>query len=135
MISRLAVLPLNEMEGTPFDRCQLIPKDGNWFGFPPKNLRLGFCGIIKPPATIYRTSLPPRRGWLFCGLFFGPVDGWCGCCRYYRRRRYRVVGGRRCVVLWPLSKVRRERMGHIELAAPVSHIWYFKGIPLVWDLF
>ena len=86
-------------------------------------------GEVKKPETInYRTLKPEREG-LFCEKIFGPSKDWECHCGKYKRIRYRGVICDRCGVEITKSKVRRERMGHIELAAPVSHIWYFKGIP------
>lgn len=86
-------------------------------------------GEVKKPETInYRTLKPEREG-LFCEKIFGPSKDWECHCGKYKRIRYRGVICDRCGVEITKSKVRRERMGHIKLAAPVSHIWYFKGIP------
>ncbi len=86
-------------------------------------------GEVKKPETInYRTLKPEKDGW-FCEKIFGPTRDWeCGCGKY-KRVRYRGIVCERCGVEVTRSKVRRERMGHIELAAPVTHIWYFKGVP------
>ena len=84
---------------------------------------------MKKPETInYRTLKPEREG-LFCEKIFGPQKDWECHCGKYKRVRYRGIVCDRCGVEVTRAKVRRERMGHIELAAPVSHIWYFKGIP------
>ncbi|NLO89525.1 MAG: DNA-directed RNA polymerase subunit beta' [Clostridia bacterium] len=95
----------------------------------PEQIREWSSGEVKKPETInYRTLKPEREG-LFCEKIFGPTrDGECHCGKY-KRIRYKGVICDRCGVEVTTSKVRRERMGHIELAAPVSHIWYFKGIP------
>lgn len=86
-------------------------------------------GEVKKPETInYRTLKPEREG-LFCEKIFGPTRDWECHCGKYKRVRYKGIVCDRCGVEVTRSKVRRERMGHIELAAPVSHIWYFKGIP------
>ncbi|MDD4346153.1 MAG: DNA-directed RNA polymerase subunit beta' [Desulfitobacteriaceae bacterium] len=86
-------------------------------------------GEVKKPETInYRTLKPEREG-LFCEKIFGPTRDWECHCGKYKRVRYKGIICDRCGVEVTRSKVRRERMGHIELAAPVSHIWYFKGIP------
>lgn len=86
-------------------------------------------GEVKKPETInYRTLKPEKEG-LFCEKIFGPTKDWECHCGKYKRVRYKGVVCDRCGVEVTKSKVRRERMGHIELAAPVSHIWYFKGIP------
>lgn len=86
-------------------------------------------GEVKKPETInYRTLKPEKEG-LFCEKIFGPSKDWECNCGKYKRIRYRGIVCEKCGVEVTRSKVRRERMGHIELAAPVSHIWYFKGIP------
>ena len=92
-------------------------------------IRFWSYGEIEKPETInYRTFKPERRG-LFCEKIFGPVKDWECSCGKYRRVRYRGIVCERCGVEVTHSKVRRERMGHLELAAPVSHIWFLKGIP------
>ncbi|MDO4665134.1 MAG: DNA-directed RNA polymerase subunit beta' [Actinomycetaceae bacterium] len=86
-------------------------------------------GEVKKPETInYRTLKPEREG-LFCERIFGPTRDWECACGKYKRVRYKGIICERCGVEVTRSKVRRERMGHIELAAPVTHIWYFKGVP------
>ncbi len=86
-------------------------------------------GEVKKPETInYRTFKPERDG-LFCGKIFGPVKDWECICGKYKRMKYKGVVCEKCGVEVTLSKVRRERMGHIELASPVAHIWFFKGLP------
>ncbi len=95
----------------------------------PEQIRAWSSGEVKKPETInYRTLKPEREG-LFCEKIFGPTRDWECHCGKYKRVRYKGVVCDRCGVEVTRSKVRRERMGHIELAAPVSHIWYFKGIP------
>ncbi|HBT20981.1 MAG TPA: DNA-directed RNA polymerase subunit beta' [Peptococcaceae bacterium] len=95
----------------------------------PEQIREWSSGEVKKPETInYRTLKPEREG-LFCEKIFGPTRDWECHCGKYKRIRYKGVICDRCGVEVTTSKVRRERMGHIELAAPVSHIWYFKGIP------
>lgn len=95
----------------------------------PEKIRSWSRGEVKKPETInYRTLKPEKEG-LFCEKIFGPTKDWECHCGKYKRVRYRGVVCDRCGVEVTRSKVRRERMGHIELAAPVSHIWYFKGIP------
>jgi len=95
----------------------------------PEKIRQWSRGEVKKPETInYRTLKPEKEG-LFCEKIFGPVKDWECHCGKYKRVRYKGVVCDRCGVEVTKSKVRRERMGHIELAAPVSHIWYFKGIP------
>src|SRR5674536_60230 len=84
--------------------------------------------VLKPETINYRTYKPERDG-LFCERIFGPVKDWECHCGKYKRIRYKGIVCDRCGVEVTKSKVRRERMGHIELAAPVSHIWYFRGIP------
>src|SRR5690554_2932065 len=95
----------------------------------PEKIRSWSRGEVKKPETInYRTLKPEKEG-LFCEKIFGPTKDWECHCGKYKRVRYRGVVCDRCGVEVTKSKVRRERLGHIELAAPVSHIWYFKGIP------
>ena len=86
-------------------------------------------GEVKRPETINYRTLRPERDGLFCEKIFGPTKDWECHCGRYKRVRYKGVVCDRCGVEVTKSKVRRERMGHIELAAPVAHIWYFKGIP------
>ena len=95
----------------------------------PEMIRQWSKGEVKKPETInYRTLKPEKEG-LFCEKIFGPTKDWECHCGKYKRIRYKGVVCDRCGVEVTKSKVRRERLGHIELAAPVSHIWYFKGIP------
>ncbi|MDR3564704.1 MAG: DNA-directed RNA polymerase subunit beta' [Negativicutes bacterium] len=95
----------------------------------PEQIRAWSHGEVKKPETInYRTLKPEREG-LFCEKIFGPTRDWECHCGKYKRIRYKGIVCDRCGVEVTRSKVRRDRMGHIELAAPVSHIWYFKGIP------
>jgi len=95
----------------------------------PEKIRQWSKGEVKKPETInYRTLKPEKEG-LFCEKIFGPTKDWECHCGKYKRVKYKGVICDRCGVEVTKSKVRRERMGHIELAAPVSHIWYFKGIP------
>ena len=95
----------------------------------PEKIREWSYGEVKKPETInYRTQKPEKDG-LFCEKVFGPQRDWECHCGKYKRIRYKGVICDRCGVEVTRSKVRRERMGHIELATPVSHIWYFKGIP------
>ncbi|RJQ07168.1 MAG: DNA-directed RNA polymerase subunit beta', partial [Bacillota bacterium] len=86
-------------------------------------------GEVKKPETINYRTLKPERDGLFCERIFGPQRDWECHCGKYKRIRYKGIVCDRCGVEVTRSKVRRERMGHIKLAAPVSHIWYFKGIP------
>ena len=95
----------------------------------PEKIRSWSFGEVKKPETInYRTLKPEKEG-LFCEKIFGPTKDWECHCGKYKRVRYKGVVCDRCGVEVTRAKVRRERMAHIELAAPVSHIWYFKGIP------
>ena len=86
-------------------------------------------GEVKKPETINYRTLKPEKDGLFCERIFGPTKDWECHCGKYKRVRYKGIVCDRCGVEVTKSKVRRERMGHIELAAPVAHIWYFKGIP------
>ena len=95
----------------------------------PDKIRAWSHGEVKKPETINYRTLKPERDGLFCERIFGPTRDWECHCGKYKRIRYKGVVCDRCGVEVTRAKVRRERMGHIELAAPVSHIWYFKGIP------
>ena len=95
----------------------------------PEKIREWSRGEVKKPETINYRTLKPEKDGLFCERIFGPQKDWECHCGKYRRVRYKGVVCDRCGVEVTKSKVRRERMGHIELAAPMSHIWYFKGIP------
>ncbi|MDR2898852.1 MAG: DNA-directed RNA polymerase subunit beta', partial [Clostridiales bacterium] len=95
----------------------------------PEKIREWSRGEVKKPETINYRTLKPERDGLFCERIFGPSKDWECHCGKYKRIRYKGVVCDRCGVEVTKSKVRRERMGHIELAAPVSHIWYFRGIP------
>ena len=95
----------------------------------PEKIREWSHGEVKKPETINYRTLKPERDGLFCERIFGPTKDWECHCGKYKRIRYKGVVCDRCGVEVTKAKVRRERMGHIELAAPVSHIWYFKGIP------
>ncbi|MCK0473315.1 DNA-directed RNA polymerase subunit beta' [Halalkalibacter sp. APA_J-10(15)] len=95
----------------------------------PKKIRSWSRGEVKKPETINYRTLKPEKDGLFCERIFGPTKDWECHCGKYKRVRYKGVVCDRCGVEVTRAKVRRERMGHIELAAPVSHIWYFKGIP------
>jgi len=95
----------------------------------PDKIRSWSYGEVKKPETINYRTLKPEKDGLFCERIFGPTKDWECHCGKYKRVRYKGVVCDRCGVEVTRSKVRRERMGHIELAAPVSHIWYFKGIP------
>ncbi|MCZ6671230.1 MAG: DNA-directed RNA polymerase subunit beta', partial [Acidobacteria bacterium] len=95
----------------------------------PEKIRSWSCGEVTKPETInYRTFKPERDG-LFCAKIFGPVTDWECLCGKYKRMKHRGVICDKCGVEVTQSKVRRERMGHIELASPVSHVWFFKGLP------
>ena len=111
------------------------PKDPTSFGAiririaSPAKIRSWSHGEVKKPETInYRTFKPERDG-LFCAKIFGPVKDWECNCGKYKRMKHRGVVCERCGVEVIQSKVRRERLGHIELACPVSHVWFFKGVP------
>ena len=95
----------------------------------PDKIRSWSYGEVKKPETINYRTLRPERDGLFCEKIFGPTKDFECACGKYKRLRYKNVVCDRCGVEVTRSKVRRERMGHIELAAPVAHIWYFKGIP------
>jgi DNA-directed RNA polymerase subunit beta' len=95
----------------------------------PEQIREWSRGEVKKPETINYRTLKPERDGLFCERIFGPQKDWECHCGKYKRVRYKGIVCDRCGVEVTKAKVRRERMGHIELAAPVSHIWYFKGIP------
>ena len=95
----------------------------------PEKIRQWSRGEVKKPETINYRTLKPEKDGLFCERIFGPQKDWECHCGKYRRVRYKGVVCDRCGVEVTKAKVRRERMGHIELAAPMSHIWYFKGIP------
>ncbi len=95
----------------------------------PDKIRSWSFGEVKKPETINYRTLKPEKDGLFCERIFGPQKDWECHCGKYKRVRYKGVVCDRCGVEVTKAKVRRERMGHIELAAPVSHIWYFKGIP------
>jgi DNA-directed RNA polymerase subunit beta' len=126
----MASTPLNEVRSF-FEK----PKPLNDFNA----IRLGLASsekirswshgeVVKPETINYRTFKPERDG-LFCAKIFGPVTDWECLCGKYKRMKYRGVVCDKCGVEVTKSKVRRERMGHIELAAPVSHVWFFKGLP------
>ena len=95
----------------------------------PEQIRAWSEGEVKKPETINYRTLKPERDGLFCERIFGPTKDWECHCGKYKRLRYRGKICDRCGVEVTKSKVRREKMGHIDLASPVSHIWYFKGIP------
>ena len=110
------------MSYTPFDAIQIGIAS-------PEMIREWSYGEVKKPETINYRTLKPERDGLFCERIFGPTKDWECHCGKYKKIRYKGKICDRCGVEVTKSKVRRERMGHIELAAPVSHIWYFKGIP------
>ncbi|NLO45925.1 MAG: DNA-directed RNA polymerase subunit beta' [Clostridiales bacterium] len=95
----------------------------------PEKIQEWSYGEVKKPETINYRTLKPEKDGLFCERIFGPTKDWECHCGKYKRMRYKDKVCERCGVTVTKAKVRRERMGHIELAAPVSHIWYFKGIP------
>ncbi|MDL2237145.1 DNA-directed RNA polymerase subunit beta' [Christensenellaceae bacterium OttesenSCG-928-K19] len=95
----------------------------------PEKIREWSHGEVKKPETINYRTLKPEKDGLFCERIFGPTKDWECYCGRYKRIRYKGIVCDKCGVEVTRAKVRRERMGHIELAAPVSHIWYFKGIP------
>ena len=95
----------------------------------PEKIREWSRGEVKKPETINYRTLKPEKDGLFCERIFGPSKDWECHCGKYKKIRYKGVVCDRCGVEVTKANVRRERMGHIELAAPVSHIWYFKGIP------
>jgi DNA-directed RNA polymerase subunit beta' len=110
------------MSGLPFDAMQIGLAS-------PDMIRSWSRGEVKKPETINYRTLKPERDGLFCEKIFGPTKDWECHCGKYKKIRYKGKVCDRCGVEVIKSNVRRERMGHIELAAPVSHIWYFKGIP------
>ncbi len=95
----------------------------------PRQIREWSYGEVKKPETINYRTLKPERDGLFCERIFGPVKDWECACGKYKRIRFKGVICDKCGVEVTRSKVRRERMGHIEVASPVTHIWYFKGVP------
>lgn len=95
----------------------------------PRQIREWSYGEVKKPETINYRTLKPERDGLFCERIFGPIKDWECACGKYKRIRYKGVICDKCGVEVTRSKVRRERMGHIEVASPVTHIWYFKGVP------
>src|SRR6266403_217054 len=116
---------------SPYDRASLIADfDSIRISLAsPEKIRSWSHGEVTKPETInYRTFKPERDG-LFCAKIFGPVTDWECLCGKYKRMRHRGVICDKCGVEVTLSKVRRERLGHIELASPCSHVWFFKGLP------
>ncbi len=94
-----------------------------------KKIRSWSWGEVTKPETINYRTLKPEKDGLFCERIFGPTKDWECYCGKYKRVRYKGIVCERCGVEVTRQKVRRERMGHIDLAAPVSHIWFFKGVP------
>jgi DNA-directed RNA polymerase subunit beta' len=94
-----------------------------------KQIRDWSSGEVTKPETINYRTLKPEKDGLFCERIFGPTKDWECYCGKYKRVRYKGIICERCGVEVTRQKVRRERMGHIDLAAPVSHIWFFKGVP------
>src|SRR5216684_88696 len=116
---------------SPYDRASLIADfDSIRISLAsPEKIRSWSHGEVTKPETInYRTFKPERDG-LFCAKIFGPVTDWECLCGKYKRMKHRGVICDKCGVAVTLSKVRRERLGHIELASPCSHVWFFKGLP------
>ena len=101
----------------------------------PEQIRDWSYGEVKKPETINYRTLKPERDGLFCERIFGPTKDWECHCGKYKKIRYKGKICDRCGVEVTRANVRRERMGHIELAAPVSHIWYFRGFPPGWACF
>src|SRR6201990_2124860 len=95
----------------------------------PEQIRACSFGEVKKPETINYRTLKPEKDGLFCERIFGPTKDWECYCGKYKRVRYKGIVCERCGVEVTRSKVRRERMGHVDLASPVSHIWFFKGVP------
>ena len=95
----------------------------------PDTIKSWSKGEVKKPETINYRTLRPEKDGLFCERIFGPTRDWECSCGKYKRIKHKGIVCDRCGVEVTLSKVRRERMGHIELAAPVSHIWFFKVVP------
>ncbi len=114
---------LGQPQGTPtFDEIRISIAS-------PERIRTWSHGEIKKPETInYRTFKPERDG-LFCARIFGPIKDYECLCGKYKRMKFRGITCEKCGVEVTLTKVRRERMGHIELASPVAHIWFLKSLP------
>ena len=116
---------------SPYDRANLIADfDSIRISLAsPEKIRSWSHGEVTKPETInYRTFKPERDG-LFCARIFGPIADWECLCGKYKRMKHRGVICDKCGVEVTLSRVRRERLGHIELASPCSHVWFFKGLP------
>ena len=119
------------MRSSPYDRANLIADfDSIRISLAsPEKIRSWSHGEVTKPETInYRTFKPERDG-LFCARIFGPVVDWECLCGKYKRMKHRGVICDKCGVEVTLARVRRERLGHIELASPCSHVWFFKGLP------
>ena len=114
--------PLNLLDVNNFDAMRIGLAS-------PEQIRAWSFGEVKKPETINYRTLKPERDGLFCEKIFGPTKDWECHCGKYKRIRFKGMICDRCGVEITRAKVRRERMGHIELATPVSHIWYFKGVP------
>ena len=110
------------LDANVFDRIQLGLATA-------EDIRSWSHGEVKKPETINYRTLKPEKDGLFCEKIFGPTRDWECACGKYKRVRYKGIVCERCGVEVTRSKVRRERMAHIKLAAPVTHIWYFKGVP------
>src|SRR5512145_176034 len=95
----------------------------------PEQIKQWSYGEVTKPETINYRTLKPEKDGLFCEKIFGPTKDWECYCGKYKRVRYKGIVCDKCGVEVARAKVRRERMGHINLAAPVSHIWFFKGVP------
>ena len=109
-------------EGPTFDRIKIS------LASPEKILSWSFGEIRKPETINYRTFKPEKDG-LFCARIFGPVKDYECLCGKYKRMKYKGVVCEKCGVEVTVTRVRRERMGHIELASPVAHIWFLKSLP------
>src|SRR5208283_930629 len=119
------------MRSSPYDRANLIADfDSIRISLAsPEKIRSWSHGEVTKPETInYRTFKPERDG-LFCARIFGPTQDWECLCGKYKRMKHRGVICDKCGVEVTLARVRRERLGHIELASPCSHVWFFKGLP------
>ena len=118
------------MRSSPYDRANIIADfDSIRISLAsPEKIRSWSHGEVTKPETInYRTFKPERDG-LFCARIFGPVTDWECLCGKYKRMKHRGVICDKCGVEVTLARVRRERLGHIELASPCSHVWFFKGL-------
>jgi DNA-directed RNA polymerase subunit beta' len=119
------------MRSSPYDRANITADfDSIRISLAsPEKIRSWSHGEVTKPETInYRTFKPERDG-LFCARIFGPVTDWECLCGKYKRMKHRGVICDKCGVEVTLARVRRERLGHIELASPCSHVWFFKGLP------